>query len=161
MLLVTVIRSLRAVITDRWQKWITNLFQILPYKYPILSKIHQNSSCYISKPSPIAVPWQSLTACTHLLIVTSAISLPRLPAGTLGISMSGIGNKRAGGRQPFSLTCVSRPSLVALTVCAQLADSLPLCMQAARRFLWLCGVKRATGGGDTTDRLLVSLTLSV
>lgn len=122
------------VITHRWQEWISNLFQISPFNIPLF-QIPPNSSCFLSKPSLIAVFWQGLTACTHLLTLTSNLSPPRLPATTAGISMSGIGDKWAGGRRPFSLKCVSRPSLVALSVCAQLADSLPLCMWAAWRFV--------------------------
>lgn len=83
-----------------------------------------NSSCVLSKPSLIAVFWQSLAACAHLLTLTSNLSPPRLLATTAGISMSGIGDEWEGERLHFSQKGRSRSWLVALSVCAQLADSL-------------------------------------
>lgn len=62
-------------------------------KQAIPSPISPNSSCFSFKPSLIAVFWQGLTACTHLLTLTSNPSPPRLLATTAGISMSGIGDK--------------------------------------------------------------------
>lgn len=96
-------------------------------------------------------------ACAHLLTLTSNPSLPRLPATTVGISMSGIGDKREGGRQPLSLTCVFRLSLVVLSMCAQLADS-PASVHACSPEVSvreLC--ERATGEGDSPHRLQVHI----